>query len=98
VSGRLPPEIIQRIVAQNRPAFRRCYEDGLTRNPNLSGKVVVTFVIGTDGNVTSASDGGSTMPDPAVTQCILKRAKTMSFPAPEGGIVTVTIPLMFSSS
>ena len=39
VSGRLPPEVIQRIVRQNYGRFRMCYEQGLARNPNLEGRV-----------------------------------------------------------
>ena len=35
VSGRLPPEVIQRIVRQNFGRFRLCYENGLRSNPNL---------------------------------------------------------------
>ena len=40
VSGRLPPEVIQRIVRQNFGRFRLCYENGLRNNPNLQGRVV----------------------------------------------------------
>jgi len=95
VNGRLPPEVVQRIVRYNMAGFRRCYEKGLQKNPQLEGKVTVRFVIGSDGSVTSASDGGSTMPDRDVIQCCVSRAKTLSFPAPEGGIVTVTYPFVF---
>ena len=45
VNGRLPPEVIQRIVRQNFGRFRLCYENGLRTNPNLSGRVAVKFVI-----------------------------------------------------
>ena len=51
VSGRLPPEVIQRIVRQNFGRFRLCYENGLRNNPNLQGRVSVRFVIGRDGAV-----------------------------------------------
>ena len=37
VNGRLPPEVIQRIVRQNFGRFRLCYENGLRNNPNLAG-------------------------------------------------------------
>ena len=51
VNGRLPPEVIQRIVRQNFGRFRLCYENGLRNNPNLQGRVSVRFVIGRDGAV-----------------------------------------------
>jgi hypothetical protein len=93
VSGRLPPEVIQRIVRQNYGRFRFCYEQGLTRNPNLEGRVATRFVIGRDGAVSNAQNGGSDLPDPGVVGCIVQSFYGLSFPAPEGGIVTVTYPI-----
>ncbi|HVU04693.1 MAG TPA: AgmX/PglI C-terminal domain-containing protein [Polyangiaceae bacterium] len=96
VSGRLPPEVIQRIVRQNYGRFRLCYEQGLARNPNLEGRVQVRFVIGRDGSVSNVSNGGSDIPDSAVVQCVIRNYYGLSFPQPEGGIVTVVYPIMFS--
>ena len=96
VSGRLPPEVIQRIVRQNFGRFRQCYEKGLARIPSLEGKVSVRFVIGKDGSVGSVSDAGSDLPDPATKKCLLAAFSGLSFPQPEGGIVTVVYPLVFN--
>lgn len=96
VSGRLPPEVIQRIVRQNFGRFRMCYEQGLRHNPNLTGRVGVRFVIGRDGAVSNVSNGGSDLPDSSVVSCVLSSFYGISFPPPEGGIVAVTYPLMFS--
>lgn len=95
VSGRLPPEVIQRVVRNNFGRFRGCYEQGLARNPNLEGRVAVSFVIGSDGGVSYASAGGD-LPDSGVTSCVSKSFYSLSFPAPETGIVKVTYPIMFS--
>ncbi len=96
VSGRLPPEVIQRIVRQNFGRFRLCYENGLRNNPNLQGRVSVRFVIGRDGAVSQVQNGGSDMPDGNVVSCVVRAFYGLSFPQPEGGIVTVTYPIMFS--
>jgi hypothetical protein len=96
VSGRLPPEVIQRIVRQNYGRFRMCYEQGLARNPNLEGRVSVRFVIGRDGSVSNVANGGSDLPDSGVVQCVVRAYYGLSFPQPEGGIVTVVYPIMFS--
>lgn len=96
VSGRLPPEVIQRIVRQNYGRFRMCYEQGLAGNPNLEGRVSVRFVIGRDGSVSNVSNGGSDIPDSNVVQCVIRAYYGLSFPQPEGGIVTVVYPIMFS--
>ncbi len=96
VNGRLPPEVIQRIVRQNYGRFRLCYENGLRNNPNLQGRVAVRFVIGRDGSVSNVGNGGSDLPDPGVVQCVIRAYYGLSFPQPEGGIVTVVYPIMFS--
>jgi hypothetical protein len=96
VSGRLPPEVIQRIVRQNFGRFRLCYENGLRNNPNLQGRVAVRFVIGRDGAVSNVGNGGSDMPDSGVVSCVVRAFYGLSFPQPEGGIVTVVYPIMFS--
>ncbi len=96
VSGRLPPEVIQRIVRQNFGRFRLCYENGLRNNRNLQGRVSVRFVIGRDGAVSNVGNGGSDMPDSGVVSCVVRAFYGLSFPQPEGGIVTVTYPIMFS--
>ena len=96
VSGRLPPEVIQRVVRQNFGRFRMCYEQGLTANPNLTGRVAVRFAIGRDGAVQSAQNGGSDLPDSKVVGCVVSAFYGVSFPQPDNGIVTVTYPIMFS--
>jgi hypothetical protein len=97
VTGRLPAEVIQRIVRQNYGRFRACYENGLRSNPSLQGRVAVRFVIGRDGAVSNVSNGGSDLPEPSVVQCIIRAYYGLSFPEPEGGIVTVIYPIMFQA-
>jgi tetratricopeptide (TPR) repeat protein len=96
VNGRLPPEVIQRIVRQNFGRFRLCYENGLRKNASLQGRVSVKFGIDRSGAVSMAADGGSDLPDPGVIACVTRGFSNLSFPAPEGGLVTVTYPIVFS--
>jgi len=96
VNGSLPPEVIQRIVRQNFGRFRLCYENGLRANPSLQGRVTVKFVIDRAGSVSSAMDGGSDLPDQNVVQCVVRGFGSLSFPQPEGGIVTVAYPIIFN--
>ena len=96
VSGRLPPEVIQRIIRQNFGRMRRCYEEGLRVSPNLSGRVMVRFVIGQDGSVRAATSAGGDMADRRVAECVVRSFNEIKFPAPEGGVVTVVYPILFS--
>jgi hypothetical protein len=96
VGGRLPPEVIQRVVRQNFGRFRQCYEDGLRRNPTLEGRVAVRFVIGRDGAVSNAGNGGSDLADSGVVSCVIGAYYGLSFPPPEDGIVKVVYPILFT--
>jgi hypothetical protein len=96
VSGRLPPEVIQRIVRQNFGRFRLCYENGLRNKPQLQGKISVRFVIEPDGAVSSVANAGSDLPDAGVVSCVTRAFKNLSFPQPESGKVVVVYPLMFA--
>ena len=97
VTGRLPPEVVQRLVRQSFGRFRLCYEAGLRGNADLEGKVAVKFTIEKDGAVGAVSDGGSTLPDKNVTACIQRAFRALTFPEPEGGgQVVVVYPILFS--
>jgi hypothetical protein len=96
VSGRLPKEVVQRIVRQNHGRFRLCYEKGLTQNPNLTGRVAVRFLIGSDGSVANAASGGSSLPNSEVATCVVRAFYGLSFPKPDAGTVSVTYPITFS--
>ena len=97
VKGKLPPEVVQRIVRQSFGRLRACYEDGLERNPKLAGTVVVHFTIAKDGASTGARDKGSKLEDARVKECIVRAFGGLSFPAPEGGgAVSVDYPISFA--
>jgi hypothetical protein len=98
VNGRLPPEVISRIVRQNSGRFRLCYDNGLRTDPNHQGRVAVKFVIDRSGAVASAGDGGSDLPNAGVVSCVVRAFSNLSFPEPEGGIVTVVYPIIFTAA
>ncbi len=95
-NGRLAPEVIQKVVRADFGRYRRCYENGLRRDSQLHGRVSIKFVIDVDGHVSHAEDGGSELTDPKVIDCIKLGFSELVFPKPEGGIVTVVYPIIFS--
>jgi len=96
VGGHLAPELIQRVVRQNFGRFRNCYETGLRTNPNLTGRVTTRFIIDREGAVSTASNGGSDLPDSKVVACVVSAFYGVSFPAPQNGVVRVNYPILFS--
>ena len=97
VTGKLPPEVIQRLIRQNFGRFRLCYEKGLAKNVSLGGRVTVKFTIDTTGAVSHLVDGGSDLPDKDVVGCVVQAFSNLSFPQPEGGgTVAVGYPIIFA--
>ncbi|HEU4412619.1 MAG TPA: AgmX/PglI C-terminal domain-containing protein [Polyangiaceae bacterium] len=97
-NGALHPEVVRRVVRQDFEKFRMCYENGLAGDPGLAGRVTVRFVIGRDGAVARAYNGGSDLPDAKVVACVVRAFGGLIFPRPEGGDVTVTFPLAFTTT
>ena len=94
--GRLPPEVIQRVMRESFGKFRGCYEDALRNCPNLQGRVTLRFTIAPDGSVREARALDSDVPDAMLAACVVRQVRTVQFPAPEGGAVTVVYPILFS--
>lgn len=78
--------------------MRACYEDGLRRDPKLTGRVAVRFVIERDGHVGDAhvDAESSSMPDPVAEECIAAAFAGIVSPPPNGGIITVVYPIVFA--
>ena len=97
VKGKLPPEVVSRIVRQNMGRYRLCYENALRNNPTLAGKIVTKVEIGPTGAVTSAKSEGSDLPDKGAEQCVVRGFQQLSFPEPgDNTKVTATIPITFT--
>lgn len=96
VLGALDSADVDRVIKQNMPSIRYCYQKELQGHPGLSGKVSVKFTIAADGTVSSATTRtGASMP--AVEACLSARFLTMKFPRPKGGgVVIVSYPFVFS--
>jgi len=95
--GALDDDVVRAVVSRNLYQVRYCYQRELTKSPELSGKIVVKFVVARDGTVSSATTKSTTMHNEAVEDCINARFMRMSFPKPEGGgIVIVSYPIVFS--
>jgi TonB family protein len=95
VKGSLDKDIIRRIVRAHINEVRYCYNQGLTKDPNLEGRVKVQFTIGPTGAVPVAVVAEKTIKDNNVAQCIAKAVKRWKFPRPpQGGNVVVTYPFV----
>jgi outer membrane biosynthesis protein TonB len=90
------PDQIRRKIGRNLPAIRSCYERDMGMHSGSKAKVVVEFTIGTDGRIADHSIGQSNLNNPAVEACIIRNLKSISFPEPSQGPVTVNYPFIFT--
>ena len=98
VSGRLPPESVQRIVRLNFGRFRGCAVRDKQAPIVPKGRVTVRFVIDLDGQVTSVRDVGSSVPDRGFVRCVMEAFTALRFAPPPAGPVTVVYPLVFGDA
>jgi len=92
-SKRLAPAQIQRAIHRRYSRIRMCYHTGLRTNPELSGRVVIHFVIGRDGVVATAGASGD-LADRGVVACIGRSVVGLRFPSsPESARVAFPIVL-----
>jgi hypothetical protein len=97
VDGALDSDIVRRVVRAHINEVRACYNQGLTRDPELEGRVEVAFTIGSTGNVVTSTLGDSTLGDRRVGDCIARSSKRWRFPKPRGGgLVQVRYPFALS--
>ena len=98
ILGGLDKSLIDAVIKRNMSQIRYCYQRQLAKNPSLSGKIKVKFVIAKDGSVSKASIDSSTMGGAGkpVQSCIVGRFKKFKFPKPNGGIVIVKYPFIFT--
>ena len=94
--GTLPPGVAQSVITGIQGKIRTCYINGLASDPKLRGQVRIALVVGLEGDVISAVDDKSTLPDKDVVGCIANVMKQAKFPKPTGGTARVVVPIMFS--
>jgi hypothetical protein len=94
--GQLPAEAIQAVVLAAYPGLRDCYRAALAVDPAIAGTAMTSFVIQRDGRVTGVSTSVTGSLPLSVAACVEARFREMGFPAPDGGIVTVTFPIRYS--
>jgi len=84
-------------MRRNLRSFRRVFERALRRSPKLSGKLVLTITIGTDGRVDEVKLEDSTLNDRALAEGLMRVIRKWRFPPPaDGAPVTIRYPLVFS--
>ncbi len=96
IQGRLPPELILRIVRARFPAIRACYETLLRQDAGAQGLLRIEFIIDEKGTPTRLDTKGSVF-DADTAACMKKVFAAMEFPEPEFSKVLVRYPIEFTA-
>ncbi len=87
---------IQRVVSRESRRLKRLYEEWLKRDPALSGRLTVKFVILASGGVANVSVVKSSTNNSDFDAMVVRYIKRWKFPAVEGaGPVEVVYPFVF---
>lgn len=98
VTGDIDKDLIRRIVRSHINEVRSCYNAGLTRNPNLDGRVTIQFSIVGNGKVASSVVQENTTTDKEVGNCIARAVKRWQFPrVGKGGTALVSYPFRLTA-
>jgi Ca-activated chloride channel family protein len=93
VMGSIDKDVIRRVVRRHLAQVRACWEQTLTIDPSLSGRVVLEMVIDEKGRVISATLVENPIGDAALGQCIERAARSWRFPGfPGGSAISVRYP------
>jgi beta-lactamase regulating signal transducer with metallopeptidase domain len=90
--GRLPPDLIQSVVKSHFDEFRACYEKLAEPRPTVT--LAMHFTIGRAGRIDEGHVDAEEKPD--LGRCAEQVMRGIVFPAPEGGVVTVSYPILFA--
>jgi len=69
------PEHLSQVVAGHNRAIQDCYKQLLKRQPGLKGKLTVRIVINPEGSVIMAEILNSTINNPKIEKCVLRRIR-----------------------
>jgi hypothetical protein len=101
VMGSIDRELVRKVIQDHAAQIRYCYEQQLSVNPKLAGKVSIKWVINADGSASQAQveAGSTTLEDPKVHECMMARIQSWQFPRPKGGgIAVITYPWILRSA
>jgi len=82
IFGAVEKYTIVGVIVNSYSQMNSCYEQGLKKNPKLTGRMVIKWVIGERGKVIEARVMSSTL-DTAFSRCCVENAKTWIFPKPK---------------
>ena len=99
VMGAIDRSVVDAYIKRNLTKIKHCYEKELAKNPNLFGRITITFIISGNGSVSTSKVNRTTMNSEPVENCVASAIKQIKFPPLKGGgIATINYPFVFKNS
>lgn len=97
--GAIEKGALQKVIQSHQGEIVKCYEERLSHDPRLAGKVTMRWVVQANGGVGEVKVAdATTLEDHALHECMKARIATWRFPRPAGGgTAVVTFPWVFRS-
>lgn len=89
---------IAAVVGRGSGGIKYCYEQALQTNPNLSGKVMLSWTVNLQGEVIKAFVASSTLNDKTVESCMTRVVQRWRFDPPQGGHCIIQYPFTFKGA
>ena len=93
--GGLTREQVSRVVRAHSAAIKYCYEKELQRQPTLSGKIEVYWMIRPNGTVDRVRIASTTVGSREVEGCIERQVRNWQFPRSDSDTIVQTFPFFF---
>lgn len=87
---------ISKNVRARAASLRACYETQLMSKPDLAGKITVQWTINGEGKVQNDKVVDDSMKNSAVTDCVQRTIRRISFMKPEAGVCVIQWPFVFN--
>jgi hypothetical protein len=97
-TGTIDREAIRRVLKANERTVRSCYEKQLNKNPDLIGKLVLTWDITDGGRAINVHVASNELGNQDVANCMMDHLKQWKFPDPPANqTVEVSYPWVFAN-
>ena len=81
------------VIAGLRTGFKSCYNKGLSADPKMEGRIVLSIKVTPEGNIDSVTKLGGAGLSPEVEACIMRVAGHPTFSPSKGA--TIQLPVSF---
>ena len=94
-SKNLSNEDVQRVIRQNLPGVKACYQRIARQGSQRSGKAIVSFGVGPAGDVRDTKVDAPAFAGTSLPNCVSGTVSRWAFPKSQKGALAISYPFVF---